>query len=82
MEVVHEDPVRSYLPLSGHFCQGIGGGIVLSWDVMQLDASELVIELVHFLAVCCHERAFVGGLFHDLLDDELGVTKDVESGCS
>ena len=48
---------------------------------MQLDPSELALELAHLLAVCHHEGAFVGGLLHDLIDDKLRVTTNIES-CS
>ena len=59
----------------------IGGVVVPSRDVMQFDSLEFVLELMHLLAVCCDEGAFVGGLLHDLIDDQLRVTTNVES-CS
>ena len=46
---------------------------------MQLEPLEFVLELAHLLAVCCHEGAFVGGLLHDLIDDQLRVIANVES---
>ena len=46
---------------------------------MQLDPLEFVLELSHLLAVCYHEGAFVGGLLHDLVDDQLRVVANVES---
>ena len=47
-------------------------------DMMQLDPSEFVLELTYLLAVCCHEGGFAGGLLHDLVNDQLRVTADVE----
>ena len=46
---------------------------------MQFDPLEFVLELVHLLALCCHEGAFVGGLLHDLIHDQFRVTANVES---
>ena len=55
MEIVDEDPARRWIPPGGQFCEKIGGIVVLPGDVMQLDTLEFVLELVHLLAVCCHE---------------------------
>ena len=49
---------------------------------MQLDPLEFVLKLTHLLVVCCHEGAFAGGLLHDLVNDQLRVTMDVESRSS
>ena len=79
MDVVDEDPAWRWIPPGGQFCKKIGGSVVLSGDVMQLDPLEFVLEVEYPLAVCCHEGAFVGGLLHDLIDDQLRVTANVES---
>ena len=63
----------------GQFCKKIGSIIVLSGDVMQLDPVEFILKLAHLLVVCCHEGDFVGGLLHDLINDQLRVTTNVES---
>ena len=68
--VVDEDPIRRRNPPDSQFCEKIGGIVVLSGDMVQLDPLEFVLELAHLLAVCCHEGAFVGFL-HDLVDDQL-----------
>ena len=69
MDVVDEDPTWGWIPPGGQFCEEIGGIVVPSRDVMLLDSLELVLELAHLLAVCCHEGAFAGGLLHDLIND-------------
>ena len=69
MDVVDEDPAWGWIPPGGQFRKEIGGIIIPSWDVMQFDPLEFVLELAHLLVVCCHEGAFVGGLLHDLIND-------------
>ena len=69
MDDVDEDPAWRWIPPGSQFCKKIGGIVVLSGDVMQLDSLEFVLELAHLLAVCCHEGAFTGGLVHDLIND-------------
>ena len=71
MDIVDEDPAWGWIPPGGQFCKKIGGIIVLSGDMMQLDPLEFVLELVHLLAVCCHEEASIGGLLHNLVNDQL-----------
>ena len=71
MEVIDEDPIQRWNPLGSQFCEKIGGIIVLSGDVMQLDPLKFVLKLAHLLTVCCHEGAFVGGLLYDLINDQL-----------
>ena len=39
---------------------------------------EFVLELVHLSAICCHEGAFARGFLHDLVDDQLRVTVDIQ----
>ena len=68
-EVVDKDPAWRQIPPGGQFCEKIGGIIVFSGEMMQLDPLEFVLKLVHLLAVCYHEGAFARGLLHDLVDD-------------
>jgi len=79
VEIVDEDPAWEQILPGGQFCEKIGDIIVLSGDVMQLDSLEFVLELAHLLVVCCHEGAFAEGLLHDLVNNQLRVTADVES---
>ena len=69
MEAVDEDPARRRIPSGGQFCKKIGGIVVLSGDMIQLDPLEFVLELAHLLVVCFHEGAFAGGLLHGLIND-------------
>ena len=71
VEIVDEDPIWRHNPPGSQFCEEIDDIIVLLGDMMQFDPSKLVLELAHLLAICCHERALVGGLLHDLVDDQL-----------
>ena len=79
MEVVDEDPAWRWIPPGGQFCEKTGSIVVLSGDVIQLNPLEFVLELAHLLEVCYHEGAFAGGLLHDLVNDQLQVTANVES---
>ena len=79
MDVVDEDPAREWIPPSGQFCKEFGGIVVPSWDVMQFNPLEFVLEFVHLLAVCYHEGAFAGGLLLDLINDQFQVAMNVES---
>ena len=71
MEVIDEDPAWRRISLGGQFCEEIGGIVVLSGDVMQLDLLEFVLKLAYLLVVCYHEGDFIGGLLHDLINDQL-----------
>ena len=55
MEIVDEDRAWRRISPGGQFCEEIGGIVVLSGDVMQLDSLEFVHELVHLLVVCHHD---------------------------
>ena len=70
VEVIDEDPAWRWIPPGGQFCEKISGIIVLSGDMVQLDPLEFVLELAHLLEICCHEGGFVGGLLHDLVNDQ------------
>jgi hypothetical protein len=78
MEVVDEDALWRWIPPGSQFCEKIGSIVVLLGDMMQFDPLEFVLELAHLLAVCCHEGALARGLLHDLVDNQLRVTTDVE----
>ena len=64
--------------LTANFARKSAAPLPFRGDVMQLDPLEFVLELAHLLVVCCHEGAFVGGLLHDLINDQLRVAANVE----
>ena len=61
--------MKSDPPHGSQFREEVNDIVVLSGDMMQLDPSELALELAHLLVVRHHERAFAGGFLHDLVDD-------------
>jgi len=71
MEVIYKDPIGGRFPSGHQFHEEVSDVIVLLRDMMQLNPSELVLELAHLLAVRLYERALAGGLLYDLVDDQL-----------
>jgi len=63
----------------GDLSEFVGRLVVLSGDVDELEAVELVLEPTYFLAVCLHFRVVAVGGLHHLVDDELGVASNVEA---
>ena len=47
-------------------------------DHILLSNDQLVLKLAHLLAIRRHERALAGGLLHDLVNDQLRVTTNVQ----
>ena len=47
--------------------------------MVEFEAVELVFDAAHCVAVCLHLRIVAVGLFHHLVDDELGVSSHVEA---
>ena len=47
--------------------------------VIKLESIELVLQLAEFLVVCSHLGVVAAPLLHDLVNDQLGVTPDVEA---
>ena len=67
--------------LSARCClrKHIGHLIEASWDVIEFEAIEFVLQPSDFLAVRSHLGIVVAQLLHDLVDDQLGVALDVEA---
>jgi hypothetical protein len=59
-----------------------GRFIVSSCDVNKLEAMELVLKLAYFLAISLHFWVMAARDFHDLIDDQLRVTSNVEASDS
>ena len=53
--------------------------IEVPWDVIEFKAIEPVLQPSDFLVVCHHLGVVAARLLHDLVDDQLGVTPDVEA---
>ena len=53
--------------------------IEASWDVIEFEAVEFVLQSSDLLAVRHHLGVMAAGLLHDLVDDQLGVASDVEA---
>ena len=65
---------------TGHrFCMRVGRLIEAPWDVIEFEAVELVLQSSDFLVVHNHLGIMVARLLHDLVDNQLGVTSDVEA---
>ena len=47
--------------------------------MIDLEAIELVLQLVDFSTACHHLGVMAARLLHDLVDDQLGVSPDVEA---
>ena len=49
------------------------------WDVIEFEAVELVFQSSDFLVVRSHLGVVAAGLLHDLVNDQLRVTPNVEA---
>ena len=79
MLIIGEDGCRHRL-LAGHrFCERVGHLVETPWNVVELEAVELVLQLVDFSAICSHLGVVAARLLHDLVDDQLGVTLDIKA---
>ena len=47
--------------------------------MIELEAVELVLQPVNFLIVCSHLGFVAVRLLHDLVDDQLGISSNVEA---
>jgi len=61
------------------FCKCVGRLVEEPWDVIELETVELVSQPSDLLAVRSHLSVMAARLLHDLVDDQLGVTLDVEA---
>ena len=77
--IIDEDAYRHQLSARRCLRQRVGHLVETPWNVVELKAVKLVLQLVDFLVVCSHLGAVAARLLHDLVDDQLGVTPDVEA---
>jgi hypothetical protein len=76
--VTSNDASQDELPTVYHFCQHAGPFIEPSWDMVELEAVEPVLQLADLLAICGHLGTVTAGFFHDLIDDQLQDTLDLK----
>ena len=79
MLVAGEDTHWHRLSIGRYFCKCVGLLVEAPWDVVEFEAVEFVLQPLDFLAVCSHLGVMTARLLHDLVDDQLGVTPDVEA---
>jgi hypothetical protein len=58
--------------------EGVGYLIVSLEDMVELEAIELLLQLSNLLPICSHVGVAIVRLSHNLIDDELRVSADVE----
>ena len=71
MKVVGEYSVGDGFVLGCHLGEGVHVGVVLSRDVVELQAAELSLQLADLLAVRVHEGALAVGVLCNLVDYQL-----------
>ena len=79
MLVTGEDARWHQLSIGCYFCKRIGHLVEVSWDVIEFEAVELVLQPSNLLAVRNHLGIMAARLLHDLVDDQLRVALDVEA---
>ena len=77
--VVGEDTYWHPLSAGCRLRKRVGRLIEAPWDVIEFEAIEFVLQPSDFLAVCSHLGVMAARLLHDLVDDQLRVTPDVEA---
>jgi hypothetical protein len=60
------------------FCEFIGGLIIPTCDVVELEAVKLVFKAPYLLTVGLHLEIMAAQALHDLVDYELRVTSNIE----
>jgi hypothetical protein len=50
--------------------------------VVELKAEEFIFEAPNYLTISLHPRVMAARVFHDLVDDELGIPTDIEASDS
>ena len=79
MLIAGEDTHGHWFSAGCYFRERVGCFVEAPWDVIELEAVESVLQPSDFLAVCLHLGVVAARLLHDLVDDQLGVTPDVET---
>jgi len=69
MLVASEDTCWHRLPAGCRLSKRIGRHVEAPQNVVELEAIELVLQLVDFSVVCSHLGIMAALLLHDLIDD-------------
>ena len=77
--VTGKDTCWHHLSTRRRFYKHIGRLVEVPWDVIEFEAVEFVLQPLDFFAVRGHLGIVTARLLHDLVDDQLGVTPDVEA---
>ena len=79
MLVAGEDARWHWLLAGRRFCQHVSRLVETPQNVVELEAVEFVLQLVDFSIICSHLGIMAARLLHDLVDDQLGATPNVEA---
>ena len=79
MLITGEDTHRHWLSAGRYFRERVGRFIEVPWDEIEFEAVESVLQPSDPLAVRRHLAVVAARLLHDLVDDQLRVTPDVEA---
>jgi len=77
--IAGKDTCRDWLSAGCCFRERVGCFVEAPWDVVEFEAIESVLQPSDLLIVCLHLGVMAARLLHDLVDDQLGVTPDVEA---
>jgi hypothetical protein len=78
MEISRENVRWNCGSTRSHFCEFIGGFIISTCNVVELEAMKLVLKEPYLLVVGFHLGIMAARVLHDLVNHELGVTVNVE----
>ena len=79
MLITSEDSSWYWFLAGCSFHERVGRFIEVPWDVIEFEAVESVLQSLDFLAVCRHFGVVAARLLHDLVNDQLRVTPNVEA---
>jgi hypothetical protein len=78
MEIFHENIRWNCSSTGSDFCEFIGGLIIPTCDVVELEAVKLVFKASYLLIVGLHLGITAARALHDLVDYELRVISNIE----
>jgi hypothetical protein len=78
MEIFRENVRWNCSSTRSDFCEFIGGLIISTCDVVELEAMKLVLKAPYLLTVGLHLGITAAQALHDLVDHELRVTLNIK----